>query len=359
VTCSTDGSLIAAVEYSSSSFDFNAGGGYIYTSEDSGQTWHKETQLGQRFWKTVTTSGNGTHIASGVFDGYIYTATYCPCPEGTFSLYEDQSFCESCPVGSFNDLPGSLTCEYCSYPYTTLIDGSSACESLSVGLGIDYVIVIGVIFGCIFLTGLVAAGGKRRIMLCFTLMVIPALDFVLDILYILSVDFYNKSLFDACVSVLILSLTFQLYRFLVRKKGTPFSYLHFKYPLRFNVFWLSFDRAWNAFYIKPDGTLEATNATGGKYFQLLFAQFGYVIIYAVWYILLALPYTPWLLVGAILLQFKVLSLGPVWNGWFYVYTGGHKYDIDDYIDVVVLNKSIQDQFVIGSSQQWIIQVNKI
>jgi len=156
--------------------------------------------------------------------------------------------------------------------------------------------------------------------------------------------------------MLLLSLGFQLFRLLLRKRGTPFSHLHTKYPLRFKIIWLDVDSNWTLCFIKDDDTREPINASCAKLLGLIFAQIAFILAYCSWYLALALPYLPWLIIGAILLQLKVLSLGSIWNFWFHVYTGGNKYDIKEDIDIILLNKSIQDQFVLGSSEQWIIQI---
>lgn len=350
ITTSSDGNLIAAVEFD----NVEMTGGYIFTSSDGGKNWNLETQMGTRYWRSISSSGNGTNIASAVMEGYIYTATYCDCPMGTYALDIYQSLCEYCPAGYYNDIPGSLTCTKCSYPYTTLVENNSGCESLSVD-SIETAIVLGIIFAVIFIVGLLSTGGKRRVVLCFCIMVIPALDVTLDVMYILSVHFVSQRTFDACIVVLVLSLTFQLFRsVLFRKRGTPFSYLHRRFLFPIKVSWVVLDYEWKLCNHKEDNSLERVQKGS---LGLILGQIPHMFLYIFWWLVLAIPYAPWLLLGALLIQFKVLACGPVWNFWFYVYTGCHDHDIEEYIDVVLLNKSIQDQFIFGSSQQWIIQIH--
>jgi len=52
-----------------------AKGGYIYTSSNSGIDWTMQTLSGERDWKTVTCSSDGTIIAAAVSGGYIYTSS--------------------------------------------------------------------------------------------------------------------------------------------------------------------------------------------------------------------------------------------------------------------------------------------
>ncbi|MBF0320836.1 MAG: hypothetical protein HQL01_13640 [Nitrospirae bacterium] len=48
--------------------------GYIYTSNDNGTTWTKQTDAGKRNWTSITMSSDGTRLAATDFGGYIYTA---------------------------------------------------------------------------------------------------------------------------------------------------------------------------------------------------------------------------------------------------------------------------------------------
>ena len=50
-------------------------GGYIYTSINSGATWTQRTDAGSRYWRTFTSSDDGTKLVA--FDnspGYTYTS---------------------------------------------------------------------------------------------------------------------------------------------------------------------------------------------------------------------------------------------------------------------------------------------
>jgi peptidoglycan hydrolase-like protein with peptidoglycan-binding domain len=66
ITSSSDGIKTAAVVQ---------GGGYIYTSSDSGVNWTEQTGAGLRDWYDITSSSDGTKLAAAVNGGYIYTST--------------------------------------------------------------------------------------------------------------------------------------------------------------------------------------------------------------------------------------------------------------------------------------------
>jgi len=64
VTSSADGTKLAAV----------VGGGYIYTSTDSGATWTERTSAGSNYWRSIASSADGTQLAAAV-NGGLYIST--------------------------------------------------------------------------------------------------------------------------------------------------------------------------------------------------------------------------------------------------------------------------------------------
>ena len=230
VTCSTNGTMLAAAEYSSGS---NVTvGGLIYTSDNEGQTWTTHSQLGYRNWNTIVTSGYGTAIAAGVYNGYIYTASYCDCPTGTYAVDEFQSQCTQCPSDMHNDIAGSLSCQYCTTPYTSLKVGETTCDAYCLNVSTPAVGGIAGIFMLIFFSCLLTLRRPAKIALTFAIILVPAMDFILDFLYILSVQFVDDSLFNASLFILLFSMVFQLARSLSRKDVSVYSYLHTMFPIR-------------------------------------------------------------------------------------------------------------------------------
>ena len=66
IASSSNGTKLAAVVW---------GGGYIYTSTDSGATWTQATSAGSRDWISIASSSDGTKLAAVVYNGYVYTST--------------------------------------------------------------------------------------------------------------------------------------------------------------------------------------------------------------------------------------------------------------------------------------------
>ncbi len=65
VTSSSDGTKLAAA----------INGGYIYTSNNGGLTWVEQKNSGSRNWQSITSSSDGTKLAAVVNGGYVYTST--------------------------------------------------------------------------------------------------------------------------------------------------------------------------------------------------------------------------------------------------------------------------------------------
>jgi len=52
----------------------NTGGDYIYTSTDAGLTWTAQTAAGQRGWRAIASSADGTRLAAIYGTGYVWTS---------------------------------------------------------------------------------------------------------------------------------------------------------------------------------------------------------------------------------------------------------------------------------------------
>ncbi len=70
IASSSDGTKLVTLNSGTSGI-----GDYIYKSVDSGATWLTQTTAGQRFWKSISSSSDGTKFAAIVYGGYIYTYT--------------------------------------------------------------------------------------------------------------------------------------------------------------------------------------------------------------------------------------------------------------------------------------------
>ena len=77
VTSSSDGTILAAIEsgYSVTSiYPRVRYSSYIYMSTDSGATWTQQTSAGQRVWRSIAFSPDGTKLIAAERYGYVYTS---------------------------------------------------------------------------------------------------------------------------------------------------------------------------------------------------------------------------------------------------------------------------------------------
>lgn len=65
IAASSDGARLATVEY----------GGYLYLSQNSGQTWTSPMPSDQRNYVSIALSSDGSKLIAGVEGGYLYTST--------------------------------------------------------------------------------------------------------------------------------------------------------------------------------------------------------------------------------------------------------------------------------------------
>ena len=141
----------------------------------------------------------------------------------------------------YTSVIGSLSCEYCKTPYASLKVGESACDAYYLNVDIPAVGGIAGLFMFIFFTCLFTLRKPAKIILTFAIILVPAMDFILDFLYILSVQFVDDSLFNASLFILLFSMVFQLARSLSRKDVSVYSYLHTMFPIRQKTLILSYN----------------------------------------------------------------------------------------------------------------------
>ena len=72
VAMNNNGTKIAIAD----SGDYGYGGGYIYTSTDSGATWAEQTLAGLRSWRDIASNADGTILVGAMGGGYIYSNSH-------------------------------------------------------------------------------------------------------------------------------------------------------------------------------------------------------------------------------------------------------------------------------------------
>ena len=337
----------------------------------------------------VPTSAPTCGVGSGGAPGSCET-----CVMGFYSKYGPKGYyCEPCRAGEYNTESGSTNCSSCPYPSASLWEGKSTCDGVCVCLGRFTLVIIFVgMLGSFFLTVLIATKESIDTMIaCILLMIVPCLDFVTDVTYILGHPMYNKYLFDSIVFTFIFSNGYFCY-YLWKKGKMPslhfFKYLRENYRfLWLEVKWLTMDgrseeeveedgdEVNNHVWI-PHPSARGNRLTFGaldevhKFLWLLFIWSVSVISQLSTCTLLFVSLlvsilcdvvilSVCLLIGIFCFQTKVVSIRPVRKMWFYVWSGENQNVLDDsekFVDTKLLNEAIFCEMLLESVPQLILQV---
>lgn len=174
VASSSDGSLLVATVY----------GGGIYISYSSSPTSQPTSQ--PTLQPTVQPTSRPTSSPSCSL-GSVGTAggnLGCnSCEPGYYADSWSTKVCQPCPVNTFTAEHHSAFCQICNYPYKTRWTASINCTYLSIGLNKIGGALLVVFLLLQFLYCIYQA--KQRKLEALWLMIIPALDILSDILFIL------------------------------------------------------------------------------------------------------------------------------------------------------------------------------
>ena len=131
------------------------------------------------------------------------SVTCFPCSEGHFSDREGSGSCNKCPIGQYAPSSASFSCFSCVWPYTTLESGSTECSSYCLNADSKIMDLCGFsVLGLYFVFLLFGSGRNFFAIIIFTLL--PSIDVLTDLYYILTTKFANLWLLLACIFFLIL-----------------------------------------------------------------------------------------------------------------------------------------------------------
>ena len=118
ITSSSDGTKLAAC----------ADNNYVYTSTDSGVTWIQQNSSG--YWSGITSSSDGTKLAAYVYGGYIYTSTDSGA---TWTKQTGSGVNNWLGITSSSDGTKLAACGIYGYIYTSTDSGATWTEQTSLG----------------------------------------------------------------------------------------------------------------------------------------------------------------------------------------------------------------------------------
>ena len=211
-------------------------------------------------------------------------------------------------------------------------------------------------------------GVKSPSLLVFS--VLPALDIVSELQYILLTTFYTPAFFIACVIFVVLPSSFFVRRLFAMDAWMP----HFFVPLPEFVtdgtlLWLGFRHGHPLYHGEKMKSLSFDrHDTLYKLFSYwllwvgcIAAQAACLVIYLGLYLPLIAIHAPmwgmWLFLGFYLYQIKMLSVGQVWTHWFRVWRCKDEGRLDSraLVDTEVMNEALFSAFVFETIPHLVLQ----
>ncbi len=206
---------------------------------------------------------------------------------------------------------------------------------------------------------------------CLAAMLFPALDVISDFIYLISNTFFRESVFWLCLAFFVSSNSIFVYELIKTGSRPRDSYVITAlqwHKFQFAVF-LGHENGFPTVYGKVSQYVFTTNDNILKLvsFYIVWAiyvviQIAVLIAQLVQLFLMAMltaifdPFIVfWLLAGFYLFQTKLLSIRPIWNYWFKVWTGTDKFDKKNMIDFHLLNESFLAEFLLETTPQLILQ----
>ncbi len=292
----------------------------------------------------LTDSNYLTYIIAGYFTDSFNANQCTPCPINTYSESIGSEYCTTCGTFRTNQYEGSVDC-----PRFYLNTSSFTYYSMT-----SFITVL-------FLLCLSFAGENAYIM--FMLSFFPILDIVTDMIYILSVTFWNFNLFISAIAFFVFPSSLFVYK--MAKLGAlprvkPFILTEI---LQCELIWLSVNSNGYPLINGQRSSLSLNEHDGVDklllywllWFLLLVTQLVFIILAAIWYTFGSLFLVVWVFIGMLLFQTKMLAIGKVWNTYFYYLTQSDDFSKTVELDASVLNESLFYEFMLETVPQICIQ----
>ncbi len=262
------------------------------------------------------------------------------CGPGYITPIYNTESCIPCPAGYYATGIRNFECTPCTYPWTTVFEGSASCQALWFNVDLNFILSMLIVLVIMFLLSLSMAGEAKFV--AFIMMSFPALDILTDLIYLASSKYYNiyflvpGFLFTFAPNFLFMAKLYEVKAYC----GLFLDY----YP----IFWFQNDRRvwWIHDHYQED-----------LWWLLVPIQLVLCMTYAVWVILVLPFYAFWFVLGLYFFQSKCLSVTPLRNLWYRVWTGTNDHETDPLllVDPAVLNESLFAEFLAETLPQLILQ----
>ncbi len=284
------------------------------------------------------------------------------CAIGYYTDTLNADLCTICPIDTYNNAIGSDHCEACPAFTANTKEGSHDCHCIYLHTSsAAYYTFIAVVF-IIVVSSLVFAGENVYIMFMLTLF--PILDIITDLIYILSMKFWNLELFISAVCFFILPSLMHLYQLIKLGARPTLKEFIMTELLECDLIWLTISRNGFPLVNGQRSSLSFDSHDGADklfaywllWIALIVLQLGFLAMAAVWYAMALLFLIIWISIGLLLFQTKMLAIGKVWNTYFYYLTQSSDFDKEIELDATVLNESLFFEFLLETIPQITIQL---
>lgn len=291
--------------------------------------------------------------------------TCSPCPAGYFLDEFHDLKCEKCPVGTYSAEPHSAVCARCPWPFSTLDDGSTSCEAVHLDFdNMQLAFTFGAL-GSVFFFCLVQA--RSSTFAALSMMVMPTMDVMTDLAFILTSKFFNRTVFAFCIVFYVLSNVAFLYN--LYEEGVWYRCFHKSFYTRDKILFLGVAASGHPTWAKTKIDIPILRGTS----IILYGP----IYLAIWAVLVALQCAApllfcvymlchfafivvWLWVGFFLFQTKVIAITEVDFFWKVVWSGEvpkrDESEAYQMVDLSVLNQSLFLEFLLETLPQIVLQV---
>ena len=283
------------------------------------------------------------------------------CAPGYYTDSLNAYQCNACPLDTYKSEIGSVQCSPCGKFTTNVNEASTSCPNFLLNVSAITYCSICAFIAVLFLSSLYFAGENK-----FTMLILgtfPLLDILSDMIYILSVKFWNFELF-LCAVIFFVIPSSMFVRMLVRIKAYPRMIKFVGVEIIGDQYiWLSVSRDGSPLINGERSTLSFEEHDGmdkvlwywSFWLVLIALQVIFLIVCSLWYLVQATLLIVWLFAGLVLYQTKMLAIGKVWNSWFSTWTQSNDLDKEISLDASVLNESMFHEFMLETVPQIAIQ----
>ena len=284
-----------------------------------------------------------------------------PCAEGYYSDSLNAFQCVACPIDTFSSTIGSVQCTSCEKFTSNIKDASTSCPHYTLNASAFTYYFLGAFITTIFLWALLFA--DENIYIMFLLGLFPLLDITSDIIYILSVKFWNFELFVCSIVFFVIPSSMFIYK-LFHMKAYPrlmkfvgveiMNGQHIWLSVSVDGFPLINGERSTLSYEEHDG-IEKLAWYWLLWLLLIAFQVIFILSSIVWHIIALVLLVVWLFIGLFLYQTKMLAIGKVWNVWFFTWTRSNDFSKELSLDASILNESLFHEFILETVPQIAIQ----